>query len=102
MRAEGRPIRWHSPSFSPLGLSSASHPLRNARGEHSIFAVVIGLVTTWTGYIRSAGLDPHILWLEPDATVRSELRAFGVVPGEEFHSGQRILMCAQQAHIGVC
>ena len=62
MRAEGRSIRWRSPSFSPLGLSSASHPLRNARRENSIFAVVIGLVTTWTGYIRSAGLDPHSLW----------------------------------------
>ena len=64
MRAEGHPIRWRSPSFSPLGLSSASHPLRNARRENSIFAVVIGLVTTWTGYIRSAGLDPHTLWYD--------------------------------------
>ena len=61
---QGRPIRRLSPSFSPLGLSSASHPLRNARRENSIFAVVVGLVTIWTGYIRSAGLDPHSLWYD--------------------------------------
>ena len=32
--------------------------------------------------------------LEPDATVRSERRVFGVVPGEDFHSGQHSIMCA--------
>ena len=72
MRAEGRPIRWRSPSFSPLGLSSASHPLRNARRENSIFAVVIGLVTTWTGYIRSAGLDPVLSKNPIDAVRRAD------------------------------
>ena len=36
--------------------------MRNARRENSIFAVVVGLVTIWTGYVRSAGLDPHSLW----------------------------------------
>lgn len=64
MRAEGRPIRRLSPWFSPLGLSSALHPLRNARRENSIFAVAVSLVTIWTGYVRSVGLDPHSLWYD--------------------------------------
>ena len=38
--------------------------MRNKFRENSIFAVVIGLVTIWTGYVRAAGLNPHSLWFD--------------------------------------
>ena len=38
--------------------------MRNEHRDNLIFAVVIGLVTVWTGYVRAAGLDPHSLWYD--------------------------------------
>ena len=38
--------------------------MRNQFRDNSIFAVVIGLVTVWTGYVRAAGLNPHSLWFD--------------------------------------
>ena len=50
--------------YRQQGHRRAPHSLRNEHRDNLIFAVVIGLVTVWTGYVRAAGLDPHSLWYD--------------------------------------
>ena len=68
--------------------------------EDALAGVTVG-VRVFENVEQVTALDMEHDVLEPDAPIRSELRVLAVVPSENFQAGQRSIMCAQQAYIGV-
>ena len=62
--------------------------------EDALAGVPVGVrVFEYVEHVTALDIKHDVL--EPDATIRSERRVFGAVPREDFHAGQRSMMCAQ-------
>ena len=75
-----------------MGLSAKYTSSRRVSLRSDWYADAYWLVDA---YVRFSGEAMKHDVLEPDATIHSERRVFGVVPREDFHAGQRSMMCAQ-------